>query len=104
MQASSSIVPLPTAVTDSLRASAAGPAAAVSGSSGTCALYSRGEVLVWQGDGGANSPVVTRTLPYASSGKHYLSLLVDQASTAAWRYNLTLEITTFLPKIVAVLQ
>lgn len=78
VQAAASSRKLPTAVLDSLHASSASCEAAIASGSGTCALFSRGEVLVWQGDAGAASQIATRTLPYAPSGQAFLSLLVDQ--------------------------
>ncbi|KAK9786995.1 hypothetical protein WJX73_006118 [Symbiochloris irregularis] len=73
---------LPTAVLGALHDSPVNHQAAIDSESGTCAVFSRGEILIWQGDAGAGSQVATRTLPYAPSGHSLLSLQVDQGGRA----------------------
>ena len=75
---------LPTAVQDAVHAFPTTLQATLRGATGACALYTRGEILVWQYDGGTTADVVARALPYASEGVHHLAILSNPEASAYW--------------------
>ena len=80
--AHTAVYPLPATVHNVLHALPGAATAILSLHTGTCALYCKGEVLLWQADAAAQAVVASRRLPYASEGEHFLAVPSVQVRVA----------------------